>query len=136
MKIGERKILEGSPEWYLIHDEVLAAEAALPQPQVPMGPYRATDRCPKCRTTCGTTEYHPGAHTGCPIFAASGFRFWLSPSPWRPSKTTAEWRDDAQLRADAKWAALRASIPEHFDRVCPNCKHSWVEGLPVPEEAP
>lgn len=127
---GKDAIREHSSEWFEILDQIKAEEAARPRPQIPMDRYRATDRCPKCRTTTGTTEYHAGAHAGCPIPGSAGLGIGSFSSLERASKTAAEWREDALLRATASRAVWAASVPEHFDRVCPNCKHSWAEGLP------
>ncbi len=90
----------------------------------------------------GTTEFHPGYHgTPCAFPEAleveSRWRMLdLSPFGFYPSASQYELgRDDPKYKAARERAdgildditRKQHGIPEHFDRTCPNCKHTWAE---------
>ena len=79
-------------------------------------PYDRTEPCPKCDFAALTTEYYAAFHNkagrqcslpGAPLMAlGEAFRF-----------------------GDYKPAEIEYTMPEHFERQCPNCGYRFAEAV-------
>jgi hypothetical protein len=92
-------------------------------------PYDHDRPCPKCRFMAGTTEFQTGYHgpeCAFPEGAEIDAYWWMRGRlQWgRPDPETL-----AQEEKNDAYKAKAAAIPEHFERLCPNCKHRWAEAV-------
>lgn len=94
-------------------------------------PYDHDAPCPKCRFIAGTTQYYKGYHgTPCSFTDAALVEMYFSYGVLSFGVRYSEEEKRERAVEGARMMEVRNAIPEHFERVCPNCKHQWAEGLP------
>lgn len=81
----------------------------------PLPPYDHDAPCPKCRFAAGMTEYWAGSHRPCSV-------------PGAPLGSTVIM-GTASLEYALRDQRRAAAVPEHLERWCPNCKHTWAEAV-------
>jgi hypothetical protein len=92
-------------------------------------PYDRKRRCPKCHFARATTEYQKGYHGGIGCALPLGAQiegYWgryrtYDNRDLDPEVIAQQVKNDEAHRADL--------IPEHFERVCPNCRYRWAEAV-------